>query len=150
MIPNAPETNTQVEMPPVNPTRKQITFKVSRLTKPWALPGAESAIRALSGNALDNFDINLKINDKPKMKQSKSKYIRSKASSDHFWRRKFMQVLEAIHDESFHFNLDQWSDYGVSDHERKVILKEFERQQEWRLAASCRVKRDVVESFDNQ
>ena len=81
------------------------------------------------------------------MKLTKKQYTKKKATSDNFWRRKFMQVLEAIHDDSLHFNLNNWSKYGVSDHERKVILKEFERQQEWRAS---RENRYVAEVFDNQ
>ena len=45
------------------PAHRVVTYKVSRLTKPWALKGTESAIRALAGNALDGVDIRLKIND---------------------------------------------------------------------------------------
>ena len=44
-------------------TPRVVTYKVSRLTKPWALKGTESAIRALAGNALDGVEIRLKIND---------------------------------------------------------------------------------------
>ncbi len=97
------------------------------------------------------------------MKLTKKQYSNKKATSDQFWRRKFMQVLEAIHDDSLHFNLESWSKYGVSDHEQKVILKEFDRQQEWRLSvskekvdfferANCE-KRNLVaveETFDNK
>jgi hypothetical protein len=49
--------------------RKKIKFKVSRLTKPWALPGVESAIRALWGPKSDEFDIELEINKEPKKKK---------------------------------------------------------------------------------
>ena len=45
------------------PAPRVVTYKVSRLTKPWALKGTESAIRALAGNALDGVEIRLKIND---------------------------------------------------------------------------------------
>jgi len=81
------------------------------------------------------------------MKLTKKQYVKKKASSDNFWKRKFMQVLEAIHDDTLHFNLDNWSKYGVSDHEKKVILAEFDRQQEWRAA---RESRYVAEVFDSQ
>ena len=43
--------------------RRVVTFKVSRLTKPWALKGTESVIRALSGSALDGVDVRVQIND---------------------------------------------------------------------------------------
>jgi hypothetical protein len=45
------------------PARRVITYKVSRLTKPWALKGTESVIRALSGSALDGVDVRVQIND---------------------------------------------------------------------------------------
>ncbi len=83
------------------------------------------------------------------MKLTKKQYSNKKASSDQFWRRKFMQVLEAIHDDSLHFNLESWSKYGVSDHERKVILGEFERQREWRLGWEKRNLVAAEETFDN-
>ena len=49
--------------PASRPAPRVVTYKVSRLTKPWALKGTESAIRALAGNALDGVEIRLKIND---------------------------------------------------------------------------------------
>lgn len=45
------------------PANRVVTYKVSRLTKPWALKGTESAIRALAGNALDGVEIRFKTND---------------------------------------------------------------------------------------
>lgn len=50
-------------VPVARPANRVVTYNVSRLTKPWALKGTESAIRALAGNALDGVEIRLKIND---------------------------------------------------------------------------------------
>ena len=44
-------------------SQKTVVYTVSRLTKPWAVEGAKSAIRALSGNALNAVEIQVKIND---------------------------------------------------------------------------------------
>jgi hypothetical protein len=44
------------------PVDRVVTYKVSRLTKPWALKGTESAMRALAGNALDGVEIRFKTN----------------------------------------------------------------------------------------
>jgi len=49
--------------------RKKIKFKVSRLTKPWALPGVEADIRALWGEESNKFDIELEINKEPRKKK---------------------------------------------------------------------------------
>jgi hypothetical protein len=127
MCPNIPESKVEVKMPPVKPPRKQITFKVSRLTKPWALRGTESAIRALSGNALDNFDIKLEINQKPKkMKQTK------KPGDAKFWRNKFMQVLEALHDTELTWAKSEWARYGITEEDAALIEAEFDKQVQWR------------------
>lgn len=58
--------------------KKTITYTVSRLTKPWVLKGTESVIRALSGKALDGFDIKIKINKKSKSKNRR----KNKSKSD--------------------------------------------------------------------
>jgi hypothetical protein len=71
-------------------------------------------------------------------KQSKGAYVNNKASSDSFWKRKFMQVLEAMHDSELHWSKDLWHQYGISDHEAKVIEKEFARQQEWRAKRNAK------------
>ena len=39
------------------PKKRVITYRVGRLTKPWAYKGVESAIRALAGKALDGCEI---------------------------------------------------------------------------------------------
>ena len=44
------------------PANRVVIYKVSRLTKPWALKGTESAIRALAGNALDGVEIRFQTN----------------------------------------------------------------------------------------
>ena len=67
-------------------------------------------------------------------KMPKSEYINSKANSDTFWRRKFMQVLEAMHDCELTWAQEQWHTYGISDHEAKIIIKEFEHQKKWRAS----------------
>ena len=134
MRPNIPESKVRVEMPSVKPPRKQITFKVSRLTKPWALVGTESIIRALSGNALDDFDIKLEINQEPlKMKQTK------KPSDANFWRNKFMQVLEALHDTELTWARDSWIKYGITERDAALIEAEFEKQVQWRAAQKNKV-----------
>lgn len=49
---------------------KVVTFKVSNLTKPWALNSTESIIRALSGSALDGVAVHVEINgSKPTRKR---------------------------------------------------------------------------------
>jgi len=67
-------------------------------------------------------------------KMPKSQYINKKANSDTFWRRKFMQVLEAMHDCELTWAQEHWHIYGISDHETKIIEKEFERQKQWRAS----------------
>ena len=66
---NKPIQMTKEEFNEYIKPKKTITYTVSRLTKPWALKGTESMIRALSGKALDGFDIKIKINKKPKPKK---------------------------------------------------------------------------------
>lgn len=131
---NIPESKVEVKMPPVKPPRKEITFKVSRLTKPWALKGAESVIRALSGSALDNFDIKLEINDKPlKMKQIK------KPSDAKFWRNKCMQILEAMAENELTWSKSNWALYGITEQDAALIEAEFEKQVQWRAAQKNKV-----------
>lgn len=54
--------NADTTLASTNPVRRVVTYKVSRLTRPWALEGTKSVIRALAGNALDGVDIQVKIN----------------------------------------------------------------------------------------
>jgi len=134
MWPNIPKTQVEVEMPPVKPPRKEITFKVSRLTKPWALKGTEGIIRALSGNALDNFDIKIEINQEPKkMKQTK------KPGDANYWRNKCMQILEAMAENELTWSKSNWSFYGITEQDAALIEQEFEKQLEWRAAQKNKV-----------
>jgi len=51
---------------------KTFKYKVSRLTKPWALSGVEAVIRALSGDAIKPEDIiTLEINNEEKSVKKK-------------------------------------------------------------------------------
>jgi len=45
------------------PKKRVITYRVGRLTKPWAYKGVESAIRALAGSALDDVHIRVIAGD---------------------------------------------------------------------------------------
>jgi hypothetical protein len=65
-------------------------------------------------------------------KAFKAQFVKNQAKSDSFWKRKFMQVLEAMHDSELTWAREYWSFYGISDHEAKIIEREFERQVEWR------------------
>lgn len=67
-------------------------------------------------------------------KLTKSQFIKNQASSDSFWRRKFMQVLEAMEASELTHARDYWGQFGVSDHEAKVIEREYERQKQWRAS----------------
>ena len=80
-------------------------------------------------------------------KMPKGQFVKNQAKSDQFWKRKFMQVLEAMHDTELTWAQSVWKNYGISDHEAKVIKKEFERQKAWRAS---REKRYTAETFDNQ
>lgn len=136
MFPHTPETRVEVEMPPVKPPRKEITFKVSRLTKPWALKGTESAIRALAGNALDNFDVKVEINKEPrKMKTNPRNPVIAKIKTKpnpNYWKHKFMQVLEAMADNELSWAKNHWAEYGITEQDKENIEREFERQVRWR------------------
>jgi hypothetical protein len=61
-------------MASTTPSRRVVTYKVSRLTRPWALEGTKSVIRALAGNALDGFDIQVKINDAKPVAKKRALY----------------------------------------------------------------------------
>jgi hypothetical protein len=65
-------------------------------------------------------------------KMPKLKYTQNKAKSDNFWKQKFMQVLEAMHDSELTWAKEYWHSYGISENEAKVIEKEFIRQKQWR------------------
>jgi hypothetical protein len=56
-----------------------------------------------------------------------------------FWRKKFMQVLEVFHDAELHWNKEFWSEYGITDADRRLIEKEFARQQAWRAKRDKRM-----------
>lgn len=80
-------------------------------------------------------------------KKPKGQFVKQQAKSDSFWRRKFMQVLEAMHDTELTWAKDQWSLYGISDHEAKVIEKEFERQKAWRASRESRLNKNSSEEM---
>jgi hypothetical protein len=53
---------TKAKLAAIKLAHPVVTFKVSRLTKPWALKGAEGVIRALSGTALNDIKVQVEIN----------------------------------------------------------------------------------------
>ena len=65
---------------------KTFKYKVSRLTKPWAIKGCESAIRALAGSAIKPEDkVIIEINNEPKKLRSgknEKKNIRTRKMDD--------------------------------------------------------------------
>ena len=86
-------------------------------------------------NIADNIpytQVHVKMPPVKRPKLNKKEYMKKKTLNDKFWKRKFMQVLEVFHDADLHWNRDLWSSYGISDHEAKIIEKEFQRQKEWR------------------
>ena len=67
------------------------------------------------------------------MKYSKSKFFTPKVTNnEQFWRKKFMQVLEAMYNHEATWAQPHWEQYGINPTEALMIEKEFEKQQKWR------------------
>jgi hypothetical protein len=77
-------------------------------------------------------------------KKSKSVFQKARQTSDLFWKRKLMQVLEVFHDQELHWHKELWSDYGISDADARVIEKVFSVQKAWR----ARGRNDKVGEVD--
>jgi hypothetical protein len=59
----------------------------------------------------------------------------TKPSGDaNYWRNKFMQVLEALHDNDLNWSRDHWVDYGITEKDAQLIEDEFNKQVKWRAA----------------
>jgi hypothetical protein len=57
----------------------------------------------------------------------------NKQSSDiNYWRNKFMQVLEAMHDFEASWAKSEWARYGITEQDAALIEREFEKQLKWR------------------
>ena len=79
-----------------------------------------------------------------------SQYIpQNKTNMDQFWKKKFMQVLEAMHDHELTWSREFWKDYGINDTEALMIEKEFVKQQAWR-AIKIKPSTEIVEVFENE
>ena len=73
-----------------------------------------------------------------------SKYIpKNNTNLDQFWRKKFMQVLEAMSEHELSWAKEFWADYGVNPTETRMIEKEFEKQLKYRAAKKAKLAQHV-------
>ena len=63
-------------------------------------------------------------------KPNKVNYSNYTKISDKFWRDNMMKVLKCWYYEQFTWDIDNWHKYGISEADKKKIIKEFERQVE--------------------
>jgi len=59
------------------------------------------------------------------MKNQKSKKNKSTKSIN--WRANFMKVLEVLYFEEATWAQSRWADYGITEKDKKLIEKEFEK-----------------------
>jgi hypothetical protein len=59
------------------------------------------------------------------MKTTKSKKTKSPQSVD--WRANLMKVLEVLYFEEATWAQSRWADYGITEKDKKLIEKEFEK-----------------------
>ena len=81
-----------------------------------------------------------------------SKYIpKNNTNFDQFWRKKFMQVLEAMQDHELTWSKEHWEFYGINPTETLMIEKEFEKQLKYRAAKKDKLaQQQNIETFEHE
>ena len=73
-----------------------------------------------------------------------SQYIpKSNTNMDQFWRKKFMQVLEAMSEHELSWAKEFWKDYGINEVETRMIEKEYEKQLKYRAEKKAKLAQHV-------
>jgi hypothetical protein len=76
-----------------------------------------------------------------------SKYIpKNNTNMDQFWRKKFMQVLEAMSTYELTWATDHWEEFGINEKEKEIIMKEYEKQLKYRAIKKYAKYKDYFEN----